>query len=99
MIPKKPAHQASAPVRAPQVQAPVAQAAAPVAKEGTFERTPGKQPDFILKYKTKDGQYTRVVGLYKQEARNGGEEYLKGYDKQEGVTWVAMPNTYSKKEE
>lgn len=100
MIPRKQTQSS-----APKTAAPVAKQAAPVpaAKAdtaSTFVRTPGKQPDFILKYKQgKEGQYTRVVGLYAQEGRNGGDSYYKGYDKGEEITWVVMPNTYVKKEE
>lgn len=100
MIPRK----SSAPAKpaAPKASAPIAAPVAQAATESTstFVRTPGKQPDFLLKYKQgKDGQYTRVVGLYEQDGRNGGEKYLKGFDKAEGITWVVMPNTYVKKEE
>lgn len=81
MIPKK-----NAPVSAPKATAPVASETPAFAK--------GTKPSHVLKYKEgQDGKFVRITGLF-ESVTKGGEKYLKGTDKENGITYVIMPNTY-----
>lgn len=90
MIPKKSvANNASAPVAK---QSPAASSNSSVAAKGT-------KPTHVLKYKEgKDGKFVRITGLF-ESVTKGGETYLKGTDRENGITYVIMPNTFDAKRE
>ena len=86
MIPKK---QNAAPVQA---QAP--RAAAPAVGGETPAFAKGTKPSHVLKYKEgPEGKFIRITGLF-ESVTKAGEKYLKGTDKENGVTYVIMPNTF-----
>lgn len=81
MIPKKNA------ASVPATKAPLASNDAPAFAKGT-------KPSHVLKYKEgQDGKFVRITGLF-ESVTKGGEKYLKGTDKENGITYVIMPNTY-----
>jgi hypothetical protein len=76
--------------------APVAAANNSPAKGGDFQASAkGTKPSHILKFKEgKEGKYVTVTGLWESQTK-AGESFLKGTDKESGVTYVIMPNTYT----
>jgi len=72
---------------------PATKAATPVASDApAFAK--GTKPSHVLKYKEgQDGKFVRITGLF-ESVTKGGEKYLKGTDKENGITYVIMPNTY-----
>ena len=69
--------------------------AAPVSKAAPAAGgVKGTKPSHVLKYKEgAEGKFIRITGLFESTTK-AGEKYLKGTDKESGVTYVIMPNTF-----
>lgn len=80
------------------VKAAQPQAAAPqgAVASGNAAGGKGTQPSHILKFKNPEtGKYERLTGLFVSESKDGGS-FLKGMDKNSGVTYIVVTNDYNK---
>jgi hypothetical protein len=79
---------------APQAAA-VEDNAAPVAAAGSFK---GTKPTKVLKFKNPEtGKYERITGLFESEGKDGSK-YLKGTDKESGVSYIVVDNDGPRKQ-
>lgn len=76
----------------------VAQAPAKQATGNDFAPSAkGTKPTHVLKAKVgKDGKFERITGLFAGVTKTG-EEYLKGTDKNNDVSYIIMLNNYDEK--